>query len=97
MRDNFKLIELRAIFGAIKIVREKWLWAVNAKTKEMLEDNPDWTPEKAKNEALTHPAIFEHYQPLVTLYGILGSDAEAYQSALESVVVEEEQEVRKAA
>lgn len=98
MDTNFKLYDLKVVLGAIKEVRKKWLEAYRVKLAEIIEDKPGISFSEAQSEALTHPDINQAYMPLITLYGIVGEGADAYEAAVSSVVVESEDLVeRKAA
>lgn len=86
MDNQVKLDDLRMVLGAIKTVRAEWLATVEAKILEILTDHPRIDPIEARNRALTHPDVHAKYMPLISLYGVIGGDIEAYQAAVDSVV-----------
>lgn len=85
MHSNYKLVDLTLVLKALHQVRQEWLATVEKKAQEMVSDKPGMSIEVARNEALTHPDIFEVFQRLMTLYSCVGQDAEAYIAALDSV------------
>lgn len=85
MQNNFKLVDLSLVLRGLHKARQEWLATIDKKAAEMMEANPKLSNEKARNEALTHPEVFEVFQRVLNLYSCIGGDAEAYIGALDSV------------
>jgi hypothetical protein len=78
-----KLEDLKMVIEAIKATRARWITALDSKISEVLKDNPKKTYKEAFSQVIAHKEINEEFQNLISLYGIIGSEAESYVKALE--------------
>lgn len=89
MNHRLKMYDLRLVIQAIKTARTGWLAAIEARMAEIKKDNPFIPADELFNKAIMHKEVFEENKNLITLYSIIGSEAEAYIQALDQTVVNE--------
>ena len=77
-----KLYDLKLMLDAIQATRTRWLDKIGSKMREWKEYNPKLTSKELFDRALFDKEVNEEFQNLITLYGVVGSDAAAYSQAL---------------
>lgn len=81
-----KLEDLKMVLEAIKATRARWIKSLETRISEILMDDPKKDYKQAFSQAISYKEVHEEFQNLITLYGVVGSDSEAYIKALEPTV-----------
>lgn len=105
MDSEFKTKDLQLILRAITTVRSRWIQGMEDKYEELQADHPTWNSKKLLSDAMTHPDVQKLFEPLIALYGMIGSSSEGYADAIagilqpenDNVALFEEYQVKKAA
>lgn len=80
-----KLEDLKMVLEAIQAVRGRWIRVLESRIAEIMHDSKK-TYKEAFSAAISHEEVNKEFQSLITLYGVVGSDVEAYIKALEPTV-----------
>lgn len=89
-----KLYDLKLVIDAIRATRNRWIATIEGRMAELKKDNPKLKENELFSRALAYSEVNEEFQNLITLYGIIGSDAEAYSKALAKDVVYDTQVIK---
>jgi len=89
-----KLEDLKLVLEAIKATRARWIKSLESRISEILTDDPKKNYNQAFSQAISHKEVNEEFQNLITLYGVIGSDAAAYSQALSQDVGQNAQVIR---
>ena len=76
-----KLEELKHVINAIGATRNRWL----SKIEEVMSEARDGrrTEKELFSNALMHQDVSSEFQNLISLYGVIGSEHEAYAASIE--------------